>query len=416
MFAPGVPTAAAMPANDLRSGVAQMFVPDPDLTGVRRIAERVNGGAINPDNLTLNPGPPPGYDDTGDPPLVQPLPVAGLQPSSTCDARDAVVAMPGLAGFYALRTVWYEITQDATGAPFDQSTLVTIDTAASNFASALEVFAGNTPPGAFDPNAPVLPTNIVACDRNATNGIPAVVSFVARPGIRYFLMAGAVPASLPGTISLRLSMRILDVQAPAVSIALPSTPDAGAVFKYGVSADDGATQSVLTVTQKRAGKAARNITRANLGAKCDERHMRTRVGQYCVLGNALFVRWHDVTKTPEFGRVLASYTDRAGNIGTNTLQTQLKDRTLPKLGRTNAHWTRRGRLFVSTTCSGGPGSIVVQFGANKRSAGPTTTFAKSKTMRLRKAYPRVTRRTTFIHVICRDQSFNAVDTWLFLPR
>jgi hypothetical protein len=37
-------------------------------------------------------------------------------------------------------------------------------------------------------------------------------------------------------------------------------------------------------------------------------------------------------------------------------------------------------------------------------------------MRLTQAYPRVTRRTTFIHVVCSDKSGNADDTWLFLPR
>ena len=36
-------------------------------------------------------------------------------------------------------------------------------------------------------------------------------------------------------------------------------------------------------------------------------------------------------------------------------------------------------------------------------------------MRLRKGYPKVTRRTTFVHVVCKDQSGNADDTWLFLP-
>ena len=85
VFAPGVPTAVAMPANDVSSGVAQMFVPDPDLTGVRRIAERVNGGAIDPDNLTLNPVG--AVRRHGDPPLVQPLPGPGSQPSSTVSTR-----------------------------------------------------------------------------------------------------------------------------------------------------------------------------------------------------------------------------------------------------------------------------------------------------------------------------------------
>ena len=39
----GAPTAGAMPANDARTEPAKMFVPDPDMTGVRRKAERVNG-------------------------------------------------------------------------------------------------------------------------------------------------------------------------------------------------------------------------------------------------------------------------------------------------------------------------------------------------------------------------------------
>ncbi|MDX6376926.1 MAG: hypothetical protein QOE98_1229, partial [Gaiellaceae bacterium] len=57
-------------------------------------------------------------------------------------------------------------------------------------------------------------------------------------------------------------------------------------------------------------------------------------------------------------------------------------------------------------------SIEVQVGTNRKSYGRTR--FKRTTMQLRKAFP-VSRRTTFIHVICRDQSSNAVDTWLFLP-
>ena len=37
-------------------------------------------------------------------------------------------------------------------------------------------------------------------------------------------------------------------------------------------------------------------------------------------------------------------------------------------------------------------------------------------MRMRKAFPKVTRRTTFVHVVCTDRSGNFDDTWLFLSR
>ncbi len=48
-IATGAPTAGAMPPNDSRLEPAKMFVPDPDMTGIRRKAERVNGPAIDPD-------------------------------------------------------------------------------------------------------------------------------------------------------------------------------------------------------------------------------------------------------------------------------------------------------------------------------------------------------------------------------
>ena len=127
------------------------------------------------------------------------------------------------------------------------------------------------------------------------------------------------------------------------------------------------------------------------------------------------VHWRRLAVKNETGRVEAWYTDRAGNIGSNSLQTPLRDRVPPKLGRTNAHWTRRGRLFVNARCTGGPGRISVQYGADRKNAGATT-FQSSATMVMHRAFPKVTRRTTFIHVICSDKSANAVDTWLFLPR
>src|SRR4051794_25719881 len=103
--APSVPTASAMPQNDSRVLPAQMFVPDPDMTGIRRKAERVNGAAIDPDLLTVAP-----FDDASDPPLVQPVAPDGLQPSSTCFAGSSVVADPTSTDWYAQRTLWYEVT------------------------------------------------------------------------------------------------------------------------------------------------------------------------------------------------------------------------------------------------------------------------------------------------------------------
>jgi hypothetical protein len=407
MFAPGVPTAAAV-SNDVRANTAQIFVPDPDLTGVRRRAERVNGLPVDPDVLTG------GSDDEGDPPLLQPVPPEGLQPFSNCPDRGSVMAEPTRPEWFASRTAWYELTRDSTGAPFSQSTLVTIDSAGSSFAAALEVFSGSAPPVAFDPAAPVLPTNIVACDRNTLASIPALVSFVATPGLRYFLMAGLYPAGsfASNNASLRLSMRILDIQTPKVAISLPNTPDVSDMFSYTVSSDDGVLTK-LTVTQRKGlkGPLRPDMKRVSLGAQCDKNHLKT--GQYCRLGNSVRVRWRGVGRDAEFGTVMAEYTDRAGNVGSNSLRTQLRDRRPPTLVSARAHWTQRGRLFVAATCRSGPGSIEVQVGTGKKSLGRAR-FTRS-TMRLLKVFPKVTRRTTFIHLVCRDRSNNADDTWLFLP-
>jgi hypothetical protein len=412
--APGVPTADAMPQNDEKANVAQVFVPDPDLTGVRRKAERVNGPAIDPELLTLNSGMPP--VDDGDPPLLQPAPPDGLQPFSNCPDRASVMSAPTSTDWYAQRTVWYEITRDATGAPFSQDTLVTIDTAGSTFASALEVFSGAQVPADFDPAAPVLPTNVVACDRNPSGGlVPQLVSFIAAPGQRYFLMAGVAPfPASPGSATLRLSMRILDIETPVVSIGLDDVPDVKEVFEYKVaSKDPTAIGPNLTISQLQLGKTTA-MKPVALGAHCGDRG-RLKSGQYCVTGNTVRVHWLPVrTATKVTGTVTAVYTDRAGNVGINRLQTQLRDREPPVLSsNTTARWTRRGRLFVTATCRGGPGTIEVQVGAAKKSVRKIV--FNSKTMRLKRAFPTVRRRTTFVHVICRDRSKNADDTWLFLP-
>lgn len=415
-FAPGMATAGAVPTNDARVDYAKIFVPDPDRTGVRRKAERVNGPAIDPEILTS------GSVELNDPPLVQPVPPVGLQPFSNCPSRASVLSDPTAADWYAQRTVWYEITRDSTGAPFSQDTLVTIDTGASAFASALEVFAGTAPPGPFIQSAPVLPGGVVACDRNPSGAVvPQVVSFVAQKGLHYFLMAGIAPTVMMSTANLRLSMRILDIQAPAATVQLDETPDVSEVFEYTVSTDDPtSTGSQLEVRQQRAGAKAWALRRLLLGSKCDAAHLRipARAGTYCMRGSSVFVHWAPVRSTSELGRVLIGYRDRAGNEGRNTLQTQLRDRKAPKITRASARWTKRGRLFVTATCTGGPGKIAVQYGTAKKSAGKPQTFnsTRNTTMRLRQAFPRVTRRTTFLHVVCMDRSKNADDTWLFLPR
>ena len=316
----------------------------------------------------------------------------------------------------AQRTVWYEVTQDSTGAPFDQSTLVMIDTGGSTFPSALAVFSDSIP--TFKQATPVLPTNTVACDRNPVGNIPSVVSFLTKRGHRYFLLAGVHPsASLSGMTSLRLSMRILDVETPVVSILLPNAPDVSRDFEYTVGSPDAtASGPHLAVTQRQLGKTT-TFKPVDLGARCGVKG-RLKAGQYCVNGSSVFVHWQPLTTSSKVtGTVAADYTDRAGNVGHNSLQTQLRDRVAPVLSsNTDARWTRRGRLFVITTCFGGPGSIEIetQVGARKRSVG--TVGFKHKTLRLKKAFPKAARRSTFIHVICRDRSGNADDTWLFLPR
>ena len=408
--APGVPTADAMPQNDDKANVAQVFVPDPDLTGVRRKAERMNGPAIDPELLTLNSGMPP--VDDGDPPLVQPAPPDGLQPFSNCPDRASVMTAPTSSDWYATRTVWYEITKDATGAPFSQNTLVTIDSAGSTFASAMEVFSGV--PADFNQASPVLPTNVVACDRNPSGAVvPQLVSFIAEKDQRYFLMAGIAPLASPSTAALRLSMRILDIETPVVSIALADALDVKDMFEYTVGSKDlTASGPTLTVSQGSRTKAP-DLTSVPLGARCDKTHLNA--GQYCVIGQTVRVRWRPIrSMAPVFGKVTATYTDRAGNVGRNSLQTQLRDREPPRLSsNTTARWTRRGRLFVTATCFKGPGTIEVQVGAAKKHV--KTIHLNSQTMRLKRVFPRVRRRTTFVHLICRDRSKNADDTWLFLP-
>jgi hypothetical protein len=416
--APGVPTADAMPANDLRDMYAKIFVLDIDLTGARQRALRLNQAPIDPEILTGS------FDDDGDPPLLKPTSQGDVSPFSNCRSAAEVLADPTNPAQYAQRTVWYEITQDGFGAPFDQRTLVTVDTMNSNLsnsltssAAALEVFAGADVPPAFDRVAPVLPTNVVACDLiSSTLPGPAVVSFVAQPGQRYFLIAGIAPGSPGSGGNLRLAMRLLDIQAPVVSISLNQPSNPSGVFRYTISSPGAVRKDPLVVEQKRPGKPVLKIRRALL-TDCDDAHMMHRVGQYCTAGDVVRVRWRNVATPPpgqEFGTVSASYTDRAGNIGRNSLQTQLRDREPPRLSsNTTARWTRRGRLFVTATCFKGPGTIEVQVGAAKKHV--QTIPLNSQTMRLKRAFPEVRRRTTFVHVICRDLSKNADDTWLFLP-
>jgi hypothetical protein len=400
-----------MPQNDSRVLPAQMFVPDADMTGIRRKAERVGGTVIDPDFLTVGP-----FDDANDPPLVQPQALPGfLQPFSNCPDRPSVMADAASTDWYAQRTVWYEITKDATGAPFSQDTLVTIDTGGSTFAAALQVFKGATTPAAFNQSAPVLPTTVVACDRNPSTVVPAVVSFIAKPGTRYWLMAGVAPLpASPSNGNLRLSMRVLDIAAPVVTINLDDAPDVGKVFEYTVKSNDPtALGPNLLVTQTNRSTPLRKVS---LGAHCGDKDKPGGAGQYCVNGSTVRVHWNSIrTSNKITGAVVATYTDRAGNSGTNTLRTALRDRTPPRLSaNTTARWTRRGRLFVITTCRGGPGSITVETGAARRRAGKPVPFS-APTYRMKRAFPTVRRHSTFIHVICRDRSNNADDTWLFLP-
>ncbi len=95
---------------------------------------------------------------------------------------------------------------------------MTIDTGGSTFASALAVFSGRSA-AAFNPAAPVLPTNVVACDRNTDHRRPGA-SCRSSPSRerRYFLMAGVAPLpSSPSSGNLRLSMRVLDIETPVVT-------------------------------------------------------------------------------------------------------------------------------------------------------------------------------------------------------
>ena len=242
----------------------------------------------------------------------------------------------------------------------------------------------------------------MACDRNQSTVAPAVVSFVAKPGQRYWLMAGVAPMpSTPGSGNLRLSMRVLDIAAPVVTIDLDNAPDYHKVFEYQIRSNDPtASGADPVVAQTNRSKAADAV-----GARrALHRQPKPTEGHYCVIGSTVRVHWFRIGKNNHVnGTVSATFRDRAGNIGSNTLRTAVRDRAAPILaGNTTARWSRRGRLFVTATCKGGPGRISVQTGANRKAAG-NMTFATRETMRMKRVFPKVTRRSTFVHVVCTDR-------------
>jgi hypothetical protein len=421
-----------MPPNDVRTPpdrVSKIYVRDFDMTGVRLKADRVTGGQIDPE---------PGYtgtpNDTGDPPLLQPLPAAidGPQPASTCPPRGLVASDPTNPNYYATKTLWYEITADATGAPFNQSVLVTIDSGGSTFAAALQVYQGSGPPAAFTPGVSPLPGRdafkrpiIVACDAGTVNQgvVPAVVSFVAQRGLRYFLMAGVAP-TLPSGSFLRLSMRYLDVSAPPVTVKSTDTnpPDVTQVFSYQVSSPDKTAEqrsNGVSVQQihgtKKVGLAKLRVAASG----CTEALVAHNVGRWCQDDHfQVFVRWRPITETGDTGQVTASWEDKAGNVGVNSLSLPVRDRKPPVIsGSPRVRWSRKGRLFVSTRCTGGPGKIRVEVttGGKPALAGQKT-FRTRHTMILKQAFKKVRRKTLFVHIVCLDQSKNSTDRWLFLPR
>lgn len=399
-----------MPLNDTRDQTVQVYIRDVDQIGVRLIAERVNGsGPINPE-APLNGT----VDDTFDPPLLQPVPAPGLQPSSTCPDRAQVQAEPAKADWYAQRTVWYEITRDSAGSLFNQSTLVTIDAAGSSFATALQVFEGAAPPANFDRNAtsPVLPTNNVACDTSNSAGVPAVASFITKPGKRYFLEAGGSPMLSAGT-TLRLSMRVLDVTAPTVTLKVTAPSDPEQVYAYQLSATGDTTAVLATVLATQKGKATRTLRKAAFSV-CEAARLKppSQRGRYCVTADGrLLVHWYAILGK-ETGNVTVAFRDRAGNVGSNSLQTQIRDLVPPTLKSASARWSRRGRLIVSASCSGGPGGFQIQIARNGAPKTVARTKSSSKTMKFSRAF-RISRSNLFVHVICSDKSGNKADGWLF---
>jgi hypothetical protein len=423
VLASGVQAASAMPPNDVRSSASKIFIRDANMTGVRLKAERTNHtGLIDPEFPFLTGTP----DDSGDPPLTKPLPSADeLQPASTCWPRASVTADPSNATWYATRTVWYEITPDDTGAPFNQSVLVTVDSAGSSFASALQVFEGSGPPGKFVPGTS-LPTNNIACDMvtNVSQGlVPAVVSFVAKRGLRYFVEAGVAPTGSAGS-TLRIAMRYLDVTAPSVTVRSDSAAlDASEVFAYNVSTTDGLAKQRGVAVQQIHGtpKPGDALSKLKVRAEdCNDRKILGHPGFWCQdKGGNIFVRWRPVRAPGDSGRVTASYADPAGNIGVNSLTLSVRDRKPPVIsGSPRVRWSRKGRLFVATRCTGGPGSIRVEVttGGKPARAGADKVFRTRKTMILKQAYKKVRRKTLFVHITCFDQSKNSTDRWLFLPR
>jgi len=427
VLAPAVESAYAMPPNDVRNAFAIISNRDGSSVGTYLPATRTATGVdVNPEQLYTVPT---AANDVNDPPLLQPLPSNGLQQSSNCPDRGTATGDPTRPELYAQRTVWYEIRQNMNGSFFSQRRLVTIDTTGTNFASSLQVFQDSIP--SFNRTAtPIrLPSNGVACDSlpaGGGNSRPALVSFIADAGQRYFLEAGIAPSVSVNQVgpALRLQMRILDITPPAVTVrALDVNKDASKVLAYDLSASDGHLTSVV-VQQLHRGKPLPKLQLAkpvgSLDCTADLPFLKARSGSYCVgPGNRVFVHWRRiVVSSTDLGRVTASFMDQAKNVGTNAIQTQLRDTIPPQIqGTPRVRWNRKGRLFVSARCIGGPGSIRVEVtsGGTPVRAGKDRFFGR-RTMVLRHTYAGVHRRTIFVHIICFDKSKNANDRWLFLPR
>jgi hypothetical protein len=429
-----VQAASAQLVNDVPTSASKIYIRDIAMTGVRLKATRISNGPPGPIDPEILQGT---FNDNGDPPLLAPLPAVagGLPPDSSCTDRQSVQNDPTNPNWYATRTVWYEITQDSRGAPFNQSVLVTVDAAGSSFATALQVYQGSGPPARFTRGVSPLPGRdklgnpiIVACDEGTINQgpVPAAVSFVAQRGTRYFLMAGVAPNVSPGT-NLRLSMRYLDVSAPPVTVrSLDAVfPDVSQVFSYQVSSADASANPRKggVSVQQIHGQSKVPLLKLGVGASdCDAKAVAPYPGRYCVDDNPkspnVFVRWRSIKAPGDTGQVTASFVDAAGNVGVNSLSLPVRDRKPPVIsGAPRVRWSRKGRLFVSTRCTGGPGRIRVEVttGGKPALAGQKA-FRTRHTMILKQAFKKVRRKTLFVHIVCFDQSNNSTDRWLFLPR
>jgi hypothetical protein len=206
------------------------------------------------------------------------------------------------------RTVFYKIRLQERHA-------LTIDTAGSQAPTILGLYEEG-----------VSAATLVSCARGNLVDSQTALTYVTRPGTTYFLeVAGTTPAA--GPTKVNLFMRATDVQPPVLTITanqgdaqpgkralfgLSATPDAG-------SGDDPAAMPVWTITFTPDGTSAPVELEATPVVDTNGYEVR--------------VQWPG--GRAGWGQARVTLTDRAGNVGSNTLKVRVRDRTPPTFsGRT----------------------------------------------------------------------------------